>query len=470
MPFTLQLPTTSSLSFQSHFRCSTHPSLLFRATAARNLVQSRLKSHKHILHDQSASNLASVVAALNAYVPLLLSLSNGLSSSFRVADEEIDIELIEEILVRWRSSIMSSQLVGLKQPKISVTGLDAEVAFTLSALATANYLQAKARLRALYDTTKANGALSIEQRGAIITPSMNHLINAHSIYNYLATIAIARPLSRTSTEISEPVASALSSLALSEATLLAVLRDDPYPNIIAAERNVCDTDWMISAPKIPKIRAHLFARICVAAANHARCGFASANIGNSKSLNNTERKACEALTSYLDALTCVAMSKACRFAAIGADADGALGKAIGWLYVALQQCGIRNPSTGSRSGARQSKAAGMVSALKRAREEKTEDRRIEKDGDWGSDGGRLEEIRVVEMLLAKWERLNDTVVFQRVENVDQLLAELPSGREYHTSKTWTPPSLSAGDMASMRAPIDANEAEAKATSTLDVID
>jgi hypothetical protein len=47
--------------------------------------------------------------------------------------------------------------------------------------------------------------------------------------------------------------------------------------------------------------------------------------------------------------------------------------------------------------------------LRKEWSERREDRKVEKGLDWGADGGRLEETRVIEMLEAKWTKQNDTV-------------------------------------------------------------
>jgi hypothetical protein len=56
-----------------------------------------------------------------------------------------------------------------------------------------------------------------------------------------------------------------------------------------------------------------------------------------------------------------------------------------------------------------SKKASGLSRLKKEWTEKREDKRVEKEAGWGADAGRLEEIRILEMLGAKWNKINDTV-------------------------------------------------------------
>ena len=50
-----------------------------------------------------------------------------------------------------------------------------------------------------------------------------------------------------------------------------------------------------------------------------------------------------------------------------------------------------------------------LSKFKKDWTEKKEDRKVKKGEDWGSDAGRLEEARIIEMLKKKWTKTNDTV-------------------------------------------------------------
>jgi hypothetical protein len=60
-------------------------------------------------------------------------------------------------------------------------------------------------------------------------------------------------------------------------------------------------------------------------------------------------------------------------------------------------------------GADQEKKSFGFSKLKKEFQEKKEDRKIEKGEGWGTDAGKFEEGRIVDMLLRKWEKQNDTV-------------------------------------------------------------
>ncbi len=64
--------------------------------------------------------------------------------------------------------------------------------------------------------------------------------------------------------------------------------------------------------------------------------------------------------------------------------------------------------------AKDSKKGLNLGRFKKELLEKLEDRRVDKDTAWGGDAGKLEEIRVIEMLDEKWNKINDTVGFSHL--------------------------------------------------------
>ncbi len=222
---------------------------------------------------------------------------------------------------------------------------------------------------------------------------MKHLLDANSIYNLLLTRSSTVSVPTPAIDISSPVLSALASLSLAEATLIAVLKDDPYPAAVAQDRNKNDKDWMFKAPEMPKVRAHLFARLCLAAADHA---------SEARAMLERAGNVSESLARYLEDLRRTARGKACRFLGIDAEVPGDMGTGIAWLKGAKRELGFveGDGEEGKRNG---------FAKLRKEWKEKREDRQIERGGEWGSDAGRFEEGRVVEMLLGKWTKMNDTV-------------------------------------------------------------
>ncbi|KAL1839163.1 hypothetical protein VTJ49DRAFT_1819 [Mycothermus thermophilus] len=428
MPYPFVLPTTSSFSFSSAFTCESHPSLPLQASTHRGVVRDTLKKHKRLPPASQGPDLPNVASALQTYIPYLLAIEAGLSPRTLGAGGHVTVTQTAPPQIEWRPTLASSFLPGRDPPRVKITSLEHEIFFTLSALANTHTLQARLALQPLYLTNTA--PVGTTQRQTAITTATRHLLDAASIYDYLCT----RPTTTTSSSSSPPCAdltpSALSahrSLALAEATLLAVLKDDPYPTLAFQARNKHDTEWMYKAPDVPRVRAHLFARLCLAAAEHAAQAaalLASAEGGGSGA------------------------GELVRFFGVDAELGGETGKGIAWLRAGLQELGVED-GKGSK--------AGRLKGLKKEWSERREDKKVERGLDWGADGGRLEETRVIEMLEAKWVKQNDTILTQPIPPVGPLFAEMPSGREIHSIKPYQPPVLETEVLEAMRAPPDRAE-------------
>lgn len=431
MPFPFALPTTSSVLLSDYFESVTHPSLPLTATTRRSVVKDALKKHKRLPPQAQAANLPTVQDAITSYLPYLLALNTG--SGYRdVGPENVDVEVKRPLEVEWRSTV-SATIPGREPPRPKLTGLHHEVAFTLSTLAYVYSLLARSQLR----TLMGSDVLSTEQRTAIIVAAMKHLLEAHSIHSYLISLPSVSAAKDAPVDIQPSTVSALASLALAEATIIVVAKDDPWTAAVADVRNENNTDWMFKAPDIPQKRVQLFPRICLAAAEHA---------ANAVGLfaPNSAGKLDEDLVKYANDLRRTARAKAARFLGIDAEMSGKTGEALAWLKGARKELGLTvDLEDGKRKGFR---------GLKQSWQERREDRKVEKGGEWGLDAGRYEEARVVEMLEAKWDRENSTINVQLVPPYEPLLAGLPSGREYHVPKPWNPPVLSMDALVRMRAP------------------
>ncbi|OCK85129.1 pH-response regulator protein palC [Lepidopterella palustris CBS 459.81] len=438
MPFPFALPTTSSSSFTDCITSSTHPSLLFSATTSRGVLRDALKRYKRIPPSSQPSNLPTVLAAVNEYLPYLFALDAGLCGT-KVAGEELDIVLVKELEVEWRPTLAAS-IPGREPARVKLQSLESEIFFVLATLAYVHSLQARAQLHTLYNATLPTS----EQRQTAIASAMKSFLEANAVHGYLIGRAgswSAQPAS-AAIDISVPVLNALAELTIAEATLITVLKDDPYPGIVLEDRNKQSKDWMFKAVEIPKVRAHLFARLCLSAAGHA--AKAQAMLGRASKVD-------ESLVKYLDDLRRTARGKACRFLGIDAELAGRTGEGIAWLRGAKKELGF------AAMGAEEEKKASGFAKLKKEWAEKREDRKIEKGGDWGADAGKFEEGRVVDMLEKKWVKMNDTIGVQLIPPSEPLLAGIPSGREYHTPKLFIPPALDEDVIIRMRAPHDPSD-------------
>lgn len=385
------VPTTSIVSFSPFFHSSTHPSLPLAATTHRAVLRSVLKKHKCLSVQLQWSNLVNVLAALEDYIPYLFALDAALGGK-QVNGEEIDITLLKEIDLEWRSSLMAT-IPGREPPRIKGNGLDYEICFILSTLAYVSTLLAQSQLRALY----ASVIPTAEQRTGIITRATKYLLQANSIHAFLVTRAEETPVSSSAIETTSAAQGALAQLVLAEATLLAVLKDDPYPALVARDRNKNDDEWKFKAPEIPKVRAHLFARLCLAAAEHAAIAEAMLKVSASDSTARVD----DHLIKYINDIRRTSNAKAYRLFGIDAELGGETGEGIAWLSSGKKELGFSDMHEGG------SRMKGLAK-LKKGWTERKEDRKIEKGGQWGSDGGRFEEARIIEMLDKKWSKINDT--------------------------------------------------------------
>ena len=387
MPFAFTLPTTAHLSFSAYTSSTTHPSLPLTTTTYRGVLRNILKKHKRLPPQASAANLSTVLSALNDYIPYLLTLDAALSGK-TINEEEVDLVLGREIEVEWRTTLTATT-PGRQAPRLKRNGLDYETSFALHTLACVYTLQARVQLLALYAAVTP----TTEQRVSIIQTATKHLLQASSLHTYLSSHSAETDASSAIIEMLSQTQAGLAALALAEATLLFVLKDDPYPAVVAQERNKNDKDWMIKPPEIPKVRAHLFARACLGAAEHA--GKAEAMFSASGGID-------EALMKYVINLKKTSRAKACRFFGIDAELGGETGIGIAWLVGGKKQLGFAG------AGDEGSKMKGLAK-FRKDWTERREDKKIERGGEWGSDAGRLEELRVIDMLEAKWNKLNDTV-------------------------------------------------------------
>ncbi|KAI1112009.1 pH-response regulator protein palC [Nemania sp. NC0429] len=435
MPFRFALPTTSSFVFSSSFTSESHPSLPLNASTHRGVVRDALKKYKRLPPSSQAPALPSLVSSLNTYLPFVFAVDAGLSRASQQG-EEISVVLTSTPAIEWRPTISGNAVPGREIPRTRIQSLEFDLIFTLSVLGYAYTLLARASLHPLYVTSGA--PMSTQERTTAITTATKHLLDAASVHDYLARRTEGLSATPPCPDIAQSTERALASLALAEATLLAVLKDDPYPAVVAQDRNDNDREWMYKAPEIPKVRAHLFARLCLAAADHATQASSLCQSTRGKGTSRLD----EDLLRYLEDLRKTSRAKACRFFGIDAEISGQTGNALGWLRCGLQELGIEP---------REAKKGLSLSRMKKDWSERKEDKKIERGTNWGSDAGKLEETRVIEMLEVKWTKINDTMLTQAIPSTATLLSGLPSGRDFHTIKSYQPPELPKQSLESMRA-------------------
>lgn len=437
MPFPFTLSTTSHLNLESYIASPTHPSLVSTATTHRTGLRNALKHHKRLPLSSQPSNLIAVLSAVSTYLPYINVIVNP------PANVEIS-HTSQALAAEWRPTL-SSPPPGMTLPsRAKITSLQADFLYTLLTVGSIYYLLARSSLHSLSTAHNSLHPPTPEQRTTAIAAAMKHYMSAQQAFAYAAS----GPSSTTSSlpaDIALSTLRGLASLALSEATLLACAKEDPYPAAAAASVNPNDKDWMVGAPSIPKVRAHLFARLCIAGADHASTALASF------SQVSAATKLDEDLIKYSDALQRTCRARACRFLAIDAEAQGQTGHALGYVQAAQALL------SGSASPEPAASSTSRFASLKSSWSTKREDKKLAKSGAWGSDAGRLEESRVTEMLKTEWERGNAIVGFQAVADAGGLLASMPQGREYHNPAAWKPSGLDANILSRMKAPAPARK-------------
>ena len=447
MAFALALPTPSPSSFVGSVKSESHPSLPVQATISRNTFCSAIKAYNHSSPSECSFYLGQVISAANSYLPQLLALASGLSKFPVTLTEQVDVSPLQEFKSSWRSAINQPRIPSRKPPRFKTSGLDTEVMFSLSVFATLHYVHARILMQELYNNLIEISSQPPEKTATSISAISKLLLTSSSIYRYAASQSAIYVLNEGPLDISHSILTALENFTFAEATLLSVLKDDVYLHLALAQRDSTDKSWMIGAPKIPKVRAHLFARICVAAAE--RVARALGEVESTKKFVRGQTIS-EDFVEYLQNLRMVAMAKMCRFLAVDCEADGCTGKAVGWLKVGLSEIQYPYHSYTSRSESKWSKASAVRSTFQHERREKKEGRKLGDFGNKASDAGRLDEGLTIDLLLSRWERLNDTINTQRISTAAELMSTIPSGRDCHIVNEWIPMTIDSDTLANMR--------------------
>ncbi|KAF3933971.1 hypothetical protein ABW19_dt0208324 [Dactylella cylindrospora] len=425
MSYAFSLPTTSPVSFSSSFASSSAPSLPSVATTRRSVFRDSLKRYKRLSPSEQANAIPTVLNVIDEYLPYLHTLDAYIVSQ--------DVTQTSEFETEWRA-VLSRRTGPAEAPRVKRKGLDYELCFATATLGYAHALRSRLYLKAALQVPPAdsNSANSSEH---LLNQASQHLVAATSIFTYLQNRTTTRPAATQSLppDVTTSTYVSLASLCLASATMLAVLKQDPYPSIIAIQNDKTSREWMYKAPTVPtKVRAMLIARCCMYSADlagKAAAGFSSASGANSD------------LRTYCEDLAKTAKAKACRFLGVDAEAQGRVGEAISWVLAGKEILGMVVDNEEEKG-----KMSRGLDKLKKAREE----RRIEKshpEGMLGQDAGKAEEAMVLNELERKWKKVNDSVTFQPIQSTSSLIAMLPTGRAFFPeTQPWAPPKLSSSEL------------------------
>jgi len=382
MPYPYPLPTTSPVSFAQQYTSPVYPSLPLLVTQHRGTFRNLLKAYKRLPPAQQSSQLPQLLTSIEAYLRYPLFLQSCLHSGDVLPNDASP----KPITTSWRATITSPAFPGAQPRRADRTGLEYEISFTLSTLAYTHTLIARSQLHdALLPETQD------DRKQQLLNTSIQHLLASSAIFTYSLALPRAPVDSNWPVDLNAQTLSALSSLSLADATLLAVIKQDPYPSYLSLTNphgKRSQPGVLYAAIQPPTgVKALLLSRICIAASTHADHALGLLPEGLQPELGR-----------YLDSLSRVARAKACRFLGIDAEASGRVGEGIGWI--ALARSLLSSPSSSSSA------------KLKREFLERRESKGLAKgDGTWGLDAGRMEESRVLEALEEKWKAANDRVFF-----------------------------------------------------------
>ena len=387
MPFLFTLSTTSNTNLADSFRSITHPSLILAGTTQRSLLRSALKQHKRLSSQAQKQNLPSVLAAVDEYLPYLLALNAGLSGA-SIHDEEIDVILQTELETEWRCPLASNP-TGVGNARIKGRGLDFELAFVLHTKACISTLQARLALQTLLSSSgDRKEAIS---RAAI--QAKDHLLTAESIHRYLSTANIEGQFPASAIDIDSTTQNGLCNLASAEATLMAILSQDPYPAAVLQSRDNDDREWMYKARDIPKVRASLCGRLAIRAAEYA-----------DRALSLLNGKIDKSLLDYIRNLAAICRGKACRFFAIDAELGGKVGDALAWIIAGKKYLGYKIIEADVTK-------VSSLSKLKMEWTQKREDKKAGKGKEITLEGGKSDESRALNLLEQEFQKTNDLVTY-----------------------------------------------------------
>ncbi|KAI9731981.1 MAG: hypothetical protein M1834_004432 [Cirrosporium novae-zelandiae] len=441
MPFIITLPTTSHVNLTASHSSATHPSLPLAATHHRSALRLALKQHKRLPPTSRPSHLPTVLSAIEGYLPYLLALEEGLSGR-PVAGEEILITLHNEPRIQWRDPLAPQYNPNPTTPRrIKGLGLDLDLIFTLTTLALS------------YTALSAAIFISSSSSDSIFQTSTKHLLTAASIHTHISTLLTTSPFPKyiQTPSVIPTIHAALSSLALAVSTLFAVAQSDPYPASIIADLSPDDTSYLSSPPEIPKVRALLFVRLCIAASEHA---------AKAVSLLADIKGVDEGIRKYATQVRSLSRARAARMLGVDAERGGKMGEAIGWLDVALNELGATSFSHEKSSG-----PGGNGKGFSRLKEKmgrsssssKVPQSTSSTPSSTPDPTSKATELLVLRTLHSRWVKINDSVNTSPITPISNLLPLIPSGREIHTLKKWQVPELPEDEVSRMRAPVDPGE-------------
>jgi len=461
MPFPFTLPTTSMVSFSQHYTSPAYPSLPLSCTTHRGILRDSLKGHKRLSPSAQGANIKHIINVTTEYISYLQFLQEALKSG-----DASPIPTIPEIETEWRPTLSSSTRFGITQSeRRKGKGLEYEVFWAYSTLAYAHTIQARALLMEFLSPTTS---FPDSAASPLLPQATNHILTSGQIFQYLLTLT--PPIATAGDEknsipvnICEPMLSSLSSISLASATLLAVLRTDPYPTYLAItgipgskkNNDIYAKEYLYSPPLPPTgVKAMLYSRLCIAASEHAvRAQGVISDLIRAGAIN-------EEYVRYLEDLKRVAKARGCRFLGVDAEAQGRLGEGLGWIKLGKEFLGGTTPTTSSNDDKEKKTLASRIEKLRLSKFPPQLSSSQSSSSSTQNSAGVLppnldpctvhSELQTIEGLDAKWSKTNDKLVFEKVPATNSLVSKIPGGREIHDIKAYSPVKLGIESINTLR--------------------
>ena len=468
MSFPFTLPTASAVAFTHHYTSHIYPSLPLACSTHRGILRDALKEHKRLPPAAQGANIKHIISATTEYLSYLLFLQDALNSG-----DACPLPNAPEIETEWRPTLSSTSRFGVRKPaRRKEKGIEYEMFWVFSTLAYAHTIQARTLLMEFLSPSTYSTDSSVSP---LLPQATNHLLTSASIFNHLLTLkqpAAAGAESSIPVDISQSMLSSLASISTACATLLAVLKTDPYPTYLAltsttssskrSKNDAYTKEYLYNPPPPPTgVKALLYSRLCIAASEHA----AKAQGAISSLVRAGEIS--EDYVRYLDDLRKVARARGCRFLGVDAESQGRLGEGLGWIKLGKEILyGSVSSSSSSSSGSGDKdlkEKISLSSTMEKLRLSTSSSKPSSSpSGSTSSNpsAGGLpphldpcsihSELQTIQALEQKWSKTNDKLIFERVPPTNSLVAKIPSGREVHTVKKYFPVRLEDGIVNRLR--------------------
>ena len=400
------------------------------------------------------ANIKHIINVTTEYISYLQFLQEALKSG-----DALPIPTTPEIETEWRPTLSSNSRFGITHSeRRKGRGLEYEVFWAYSTLACAHTIQARALLMEFFSLTTSSQDSAVSP---LLPQATNHVLTSAQIFQYLLTLT--PPIATAGDEknsipvnICEPMLSSLASISLASATLLAVLRTDPYPTYLAItgipgskkSSDIHSKEYLYSPPPPPTgVKAMLYSRLCIAASEHAvRAQGVISDLIRARAIN-------EEYVRYLEDLKRVAKARGCRFLGVDAEAQGRLGEGLGWIKLGKEFLGGTTPTSSNDDGeVREKKTiASRMEKLRFSKPSSPSTSSPSSSSSTQNPAGGLSpnldpctvysELQTIEGLDAKWSKTNDKLVFEKIPATNSLVSKIPGGREIHNIKAYSPVKL-----------------------------